>query len=86
MLLENVGESLDASLEPLLTRAVFKQGGTPCIKLGDAVVEYSEQFKWVLRAAFAPLIVMRIWEGAGKGGKMGIHRQGTRATGTEDLC
>lgn len=45
MLLENVGESLDASLEPLLTRAVFKQGGTACIKLGDAVVEYSEQFK-----------------------------------------
>ncbi|KIZ07415.1 Dynein heavy chain 17, axonemal [Monoraphidium neglectum] len=45
VLLENVGESLDASLEPLLTRAVFKQGGTACIKLGDAVVEYSEQFK-----------------------------------------
>ncbi|KAI8464307.1 MAG: dynein heavy chain and region D6 of dynein motor-domain-containing protein [Monoraphidium minutum] len=45
VLLENVGEALDATLEPLLTRAVFKQGGASCIKLGDAVVEYSDAFR-----------------------------------------
>ncbi len=45
VLLENVMESLDASLEPLLQRQTFKQGGALCIKLGDAVVEYSEDFK-----------------------------------------
>jgi dynein heavy chain len=45
VLLENVMETLDASLEPLLQRQTFKQGGALCIKLGDATVEYSEDFK-----------------------------------------
>lgn len=45
VLLENVLEVLDASLEPLLQRQTFKQGGALCIKLGDATVEYSEDFK-----------------------------------------
>eukprot|EP00983_Pelagomonas_calceolata_P034874 1092657-Pelagomonas_calceolata.AAC.3 len=42
--MENVMETLDASLEPLLQKQTFKQGGNMCIKLGDAVVEYSEDF------------------------------------------
>lgn len=45
VLLENVMETLDASLEPLLQKQTFKQAGTMCIKLGDAVVEYSDEFK-----------------------------------------
>jgi dynein heavy chain len=45
--MENVMETLDASLEPLLQKLTFKQGGTMCIKLGDAVVEYSDDFKCV---------------------------------------
>lgn len=45
VLMENVMESLDASLEPLLQKLTFKQAGTMCIKLGDAVVEYSDDFK-----------------------------------------
>ena len=40
MLLENVGEELDPSLEPLLLKQIFKQGGTNCIRLGDSTVEY----------------------------------------------
>jgi hypothetical protein len=48
VLLENVGEVLDAALEPLLSRQTFKQGGSLCIKLGDAVVEYSNEFKFYI--------------------------------------
>lgn len=45
VLLENIGEELDALLEPLLLKQIFKQGGAMCIKLGDSVVEYSPQFR-----------------------------------------
>ncbi|WIA36351.1 hypothetical protein OEZ86_007670 [Tetradesmus obliquus] len=48
VLLENVGEVLDASLEPLLARQTFKQAGSLCMKLGDAVVEYSDGFKFYI--------------------------------------
>ncbi|KXZ48211.1 DHC-9 protein [Gonium pectorale] len=48
VLLENVLESLDASLEPLLQKQTFKQGGAVCIRLGDATVEYSEDFKFYM--------------------------------------
>ncbi|KAK3235325.1 hypothetical protein CYMTET_54468 [Cymbomonas tetramitiformis] len=44
-LLENVGEFLDASLEPILLKQTFKQGGSICIKLGDSVVEWSSSFR-----------------------------------------
>ena len=44
VLLENVGEELDTTLEPLLTRSTFKQGGSICIKLGDSVIEYNPKF------------------------------------------
>lgn len=40
VLLENVGEELDPSLEPLLLKQIFKQGGANCIRLGDSTVEY----------------------------------------------
>ena len=46
VLLENVGETLDASLEPLLLKQTFKQGGATCIRLGDSTVEYSENFRF----------------------------------------
>lgn len=45
VLLENIGEELDPSLEPLLLKQVFKSGGVACIKLGDATVEYSKDFR-----------------------------------------
>ena len=47
-LLENVPETLDATLEPLLLKQTFKQGGAFCIKLGDAVVEYSANFRFFM--------------------------------------
>lgn len=43
--MENVGESLDPILEPLLTKQTFKQGGSVCLKLGDSTLEYHKDFK-----------------------------------------
>ncbi|KAJ3073863.1 Dynein heavy chain 7, axonemal [Podochytrium sp. JEL0797] len=48
VLMENVGEELDPVLEPLLLKQTFKQGGIMCIKLGDAVVEYSPDFRFYI--------------------------------------
>lgn len=45
VLLENIGEELDPVLESVLTKTLFKQGGTLCIKLGDSVIEYNHNFK-----------------------------------------
>ncbi len=48
LLLENVGEDLDPSLEPLLLRSTFKQGGVEMIKLGDNLIEYSKDFRFYI--------------------------------------
>ena len=48
VLMENVAEDLDPSLEPLLLKQIFKQGGVMCIRLGDTTVEYSDQFRFYL--------------------------------------
>jgi len=45
LLIENVGEDLDPSLEPILLKQVFKQGGVEMIRLGDKIIEYSKDFK-----------------------------------------
>ncbi len=46
-LLENVAEELDPALEPILLRQTFKQAGSTVIKLGDSVVPYHDDFKYV---------------------------------------
>ena len=48
VLLENVKEELDPSLEPLLLKQLFKSGGVMCIKLGDSVIEFSDQFRFYI--------------------------------------
>ncbi|XP_060786498.1 dynein axonemal heavy chain 7-like [Neoarius graeffei] len=48
VLLENVGEELDPILEPLLLKQTFKQGGSVCIRLGDATIEYSPNFRFYI--------------------------------------
>ncbi|KAA0191400.1 hypothetical protein HAZT_HAZT007382 [Hyalella azteca] len=50
VLLENVGEELDPILEPLLLKQTFKQSGSTCIKLGDATIEYSPEFRLASQA------------------------------------
>ncbi|KAM6924384.1 dynein axonemal heavy chain 12 [Xenentodon cancila] len=48
LLLENVGEELDPSLEPLLLKQTFKQGGVESIRLGESVIEYSADFRFYI--------------------------------------
>ncbi|CAM9544257.1 unnamed protein product [Chrysoparadoxa australica] len=48
VLLENLHESLDAALEPLLLQQYFKQGGTTMIKVGDSTIPWNDQFKFFM--------------------------------------
>ncbi|KAK7101384.1 hypothetical protein V1264_019771 [Littorina saxatilis] len=48
LLLENVGEELDPSLEPLLLKQTFRQSGVDMIRLGDNVIEYSQDFRFYI--------------------------------------
>lgn len=45
VLLENIGEELDASIEPILLKLTFKQQGVEYIKLGENIIEYSRDFR-----------------------------------------
>ena len=53
VLLENVYEMLDASLEPILMQQVFKQGGQDVIKIGDNVIPYSDTFRFFMTTKMA---------------------------------
>ncbi|KAI8927547.1 dynein heavy chain and region D6 of dynein motor-domain-containing protein [Entophlyctis helioformis] len=48
VLLENINEEVDSVLEPLLTKQIFKQSGVMCIRLGEAIIEYSPQFRFYI--------------------------------------
>ena len=48
VLLENVGEALDATLEPVLLQQHFQQGGTTMMRLGDSSVAYNEAFRFFM--------------------------------------
>lgn len=43
-LLENVGEDIDAALDPILLKQITGSGQMATIKLGDKVVDYNENF------------------------------------------
>ncbi|GIX99967.1 dynein heavy chain 7, axonemal [Caerostris darwini] len=45
VLLEDVGEELDPSLEPLLLRKVFKHGTIDMVQLGDSTIEFNKDFR-----------------------------------------
>ncbi len=48
VLIENVGEELDPLLEPLLLKLTFKQSGVEYIRLGENVIEYSQDFRFYM--------------------------------------
>ncbi len=48
LLLENVLEELDPTLEPLLVKAIFKSGGSLQIQLGDNIIEYNKKFHFYI--------------------------------------
>jgi len=45
VVMENVLESLDPALEPILLKQTFKQGGNIVMKIGDNVIPYHPEFK-----------------------------------------
>ncbi|XP_014280457.2 dynein beta chain, ciliary [Halyomorpha halys] len=51
VLLENIGESLDPVLDPLLGRNLIKKG--KAIKMGDKEVEFNPNFRLILHTKFA---------------------------------
>lgn len=53
VLLENIEETLDPSLEPLLMKNLVKQGGQWAIRLGDNWVPYSNEFKFFITTKLA---------------------------------
>ena len=48
ILLENILEELDASLEPLLQKQLFKQGGSLMIKIGDSTIPWNDSFRFFM--------------------------------------
>lgn len=48
VLLENVGQNLDPSLEPILQQQVIKQGQSLSIAIGDKNIPYNEKFKFFM--------------------------------------
>lgn len=65
VLLENIGESLDAALEPLLLQQKFKQGGTEMIKIGDSTIPWNDAFKFYMTTKlsnphYAPEVCVKV--------------------------
>jgi dynein heavy chain len=48
VVLENIFEVLDAALEPILQRNVFKQGGQDMMRIGDNNVPYNDSFRFFI--------------------------------------
>jgi len=48
LLLEDIGETLDPALEPVLLKAVFKQSGRTLIHIGDSDIDYNPEFKFMM--------------------------------------
>lgn len=53
VVLENVTETIDAALEPVLLQQKFKQSGQDVIKLGDNTIPYNESFKFFMTSKLA---------------------------------
>lgn len=48
VLCEDIGETLDPALEPILLKQTFTQGGRLLIRLGDSDIEYDKNFKFYM--------------------------------------
>lgn len=50
-LIENIDESVDAVLDPLLGRQLIKKG--KCVKMGDREVDFNPKFRLILQTKLA---------------------------------
>ena len=53
VLLEEIGETLDPSLEPILLKQMFMSGGRLLIRLGDTDVDYDKNFRFYMTTKLA---------------------------------
>jgi dynein heavy chain len=53
VIIENIQEEIDATLDPVLARAIYKKGRNFCLKLGGEEVEYDLNFKLYLQTKLA---------------------------------
>ncbi|XP_033099985.1 dynein heavy chain 6, axonemal-like [Anneissia japonica] len=53
VLLEELGESLDPALEPILLKQTFMQGGRLLIRLGDSDIDYDKNFRFYMTTKMA---------------------------------
>ncbi|KAG5463924.1 hypothetical protein LSCM1_00097 [Leishmania martiniquensis] len=65
VLLENVGEEIDASLNPLLERRTFVEGGTEMIRISDTPIPWNTKFKFFMTTKlpnphFIPEVMVRV--------------------------
>ncbi|VDO08408.1 unnamed protein product [Rodentolepis nana] len=65
MLLEDVGESLDPALEPILMRQTFMKSGRLLIRLGDNDIDYDNNFRFYMTTKlpnphYVPEIIIKV--------------------------
>lgn len=53
VLLQNILDTIDPSLNPILNKAVIKQGGEDLIKLDDKIVSYNPKFRFFITTKLA---------------------------------
>jgi dynein heavy chain len=53
IIIENLGEEVDATLDPVLQRAIYKKGRSLFLKLGGEEVEYDNKFQLYLQTKLA---------------------------------
>jgi dynein heavy chain len=49
VIIENIGETIDSSLEPVLSKSVYRKGKSMFIKIGDEDIQYDESFSLYLQ-------------------------------------
>ena len=65
VLLENVQEALDPSLDPVLLKQVYKSQGRTLLRLGDTDVDYDENFRFYITSPlgnphYAPEVCIKV--------------------------
>lgn len=48
VLLQNIQETVDPMIQPILNKQIVKQGGQYMIKLNDKLISYSENFRFFM--------------------------------------
>ena len=71
--MENVGEELDAILEPVLLKQTYKQQGVEYLRLGENVIEYSHDFRFYMTTRmrnphYLPEVAVKVLNNTGNSG------------------